>query len=84
MTELASADANIVDEVHLSLAALIELRRLSAHALSSLHSSTNEGGHDETTIDAAKKLFDSRPRVPLPSLREDEKRALTLLLAEWM
>jgi hypothetical protein len=29
-------------------------------------------------------LFDSRVLVPLPSLQEEEKRAVTLLLTEWM
>jgi hypothetical protein len=62
MTELASADAKIVDEVHLSIVALLELSRLTTNALSSIHSSTNEGGHDEATNDTAEKLI----RQPRP------------------
>lgn len=48
MTDIASADVKIVDEVHLSIVALRELRRLTTNAISSMHSSTNDGGDDET------------------------------------
>ena len=53
MTQPASANVRVVDEVHLSLAALLELRRLTKNALSSMHSNKNEGGHDEATSDTA-------------------------------
>lgn len=53
MTESSSANVKIVDEVHLSLVALLELRHLTTNAISSMHPNRNEGGHDEATIDTA-------------------------------
>jgi hypothetical protein len=53
MTDPASANAKIGDDVQLSFIALLELRRLITNALSSLHSNGNEGGHDEATSDTA-------------------------------
>lgn len=70
MTEIASADAKIVDEVHLSIIALLELRRLTTNALSSMHSYKNEGGHDEATNDTAEKpIRQSRPDSSPPASR---------------
>jgi hypothetical protein len=68
MTEIASADAKIVDEVHLSIGALLELRRLTTNALSSMHPITNHGGHDEATNDAAEKpIRQPNPDSSLPA-----------------
>lgn len=69
MSELALADVKIVDEVHLSIVALLELRRLTTNALSSMHSSTNEGGHDDATSETTKDVIrrarqDSSPLAP--------------------
>jgi|WetSurMetagenome_2_1015567.scaffolds.fasta_scaffold735498_2 hypothetical protein len=69
MTELELADVKIVGEVHLPIVALLELRRLTTNALSSMHSSTNEGGNDVATSKTTKDVIrrarpDSSPLAP--------------------
>jgi hypothetical protein len=66
MTEPASANVKIVDEVHLSLGALLELRRLTTNALFSMHSNKDEGGHDEATSDTTTHAI-RRPSPDSPS-----------------
>jgi hypothetical protein len=67
MTEETSADAKIVDKACLSLDALIELRRLTTKALSSMHSIQNEGECDEETKDTAEKPFRQSSANSYPS-----------------
>jgi hypothetical protein len=63
MTDLASADVKITDEVHLSIVALSELHRLTTNALSSIHSSTNDGGDDEAKGNTTRHAIQQpRPR----------------------
>ena len=74
MTEPASANVTIVDEMHLSLVALLELRRLTTSALSSMHSNKNEGGHDEATSDTATHAI-RRPSPDSPATTSGKGKA---------
>jgi len=81
MTEPASANVKIVDEVHLSLAALLELRRLTTSALSSFHPNKNEGGHDEATSDTATHAI-RRPSPDSPAATSGERKRCGKALAD--
>jgi len=83
MTEPASAQVKIVDEVHLSLAALLELHRLTASALSSFHSNKNEGGNDEATSDTATHAI-RRPSPDSPATTSGEGKSCGNTLADRM
>jgi len=81
MTEPASGNVKIVDEVHLSFAALLELRRLTTSALSSCYSNKNEGGHDEATSDTATHAI-RRPNPDSPATTSGEGKVCGNTLAD--
>ena len=83
MTQPQAATAETGLGPRLSLAALLEARRLTTTYLSSL-ASRDVGGRDGATMGGQGHLFDDNKPNQTPQLKEGARQKVTPVLVNWM